>query len=133
MAGLLLWSQTDLEDEITAEVAIRFLDDDRDGIVDATPLLRLQERSSGYIISGLQHAYPALITAITAWQADLSDIPERLRSLALNVAVAYLAKRRAAGQPDPTEAEVIAHLNQHVAQVQAAGQAFLDATRPPTS
>ena len=93
MAGLLLWSQTDLEDEITAEVAIRFLDDDRTGAIDAAPLLRLQERSAGYVISGLQHAYPQLITAITAWQADLDNVPERLRSLALNVAIAYLAKR----------------------------------------
>lgn len=55
-----------------------------------------------------------------------------LKNIVIPEVLALIARRRAGGQPDPTPEEIYAHLAQHVAQVQQAGQAFLDATRPPT-
>ncbi len=91
--AIVLWTQDDLEAELSAEVVRQFLDDDNDGDADADPLLRLQERSAGRVIGGLQRTYPAVVAAAEGWQADLDDVPERLRSLALDVATAILAKR----------------------------------------
>lgn len=52
-----------------------------------------------------------------------------LKNIAIPEILRFIVSRRAASQPDPTPEEVYAHLATHVQQVQAAGQAFLDATR----
>lgn len=52
-----------------------------------------------------------------------------LKNIAIPEILRFIAARRAASQPDPTPEEVYAHLATHAQQIQAAGQAFLDATR----
>lgn len=91
--AIVLWEQSDLEAELSSEVVRQFLDDDNDGNADNDALQRLQHRSAGRVIGGLQRAYPALVAAAAAWQVNLDLVPERIRTLALDVAIAILAKR----------------------------------------
>ena len=95
MAAPILFSQEDLESELGAEVVLQMLDDDNDGVVDTGPLRRLQESSAAYVTSSIERVYPTLVGLITDYQADLSLVPPKLKQLALDHAVATLAKRNA--------------------------------------
>ncbi len=91
--ALILWEQADLEAEISAETCLQILDDDNDGVIDADVLAQLQRRSAARVLASLQRVYPGLIALADEWQADLTLVPQRLKDLALDVAVAHCSKR----------------------------------------
>lgn len=81
------WGLTDLQDRISAEIALRFLDDDNDGTVDAGPLARLQADCDSFVEGFLRGIYD--LDAVRA------SPPNQVVRLSLDIAEARLAKRHA--------------------------------------
>lgn len=128
--AIVLWAQADLENELSPEVLIQCLDDDNDGEVDEDALTRLQERSAARVIGGLQRIYPTLVTAAAAWQVDLDLVPTRLKDLALDVAIAILAKRHAE-YVRRDWAKLFKFVDEEIARIRVSGVDGLAIETPP--
>lgn len=92
---LYLFTQAELEAEVSSEVVRQVFDDDNNGAADPLAVDRQREASATYILSGLRRVYPTLVTNVTAWQSDLSLVPPKLKQMALDHTVACMAKRHA--------------------------------------
>ncbi len=79
--------QDDLESRVSAAVLRQILDDDLDGTVDAAPLEQLCADATSKVDGVLRNKYPT-------WPDDFaSDVPNEVKRLTLDVAVAMLAQR----------------------------------------
>lgn len=83
------WSQSDLEDRLSAAVVRQILDDDDDGVADASAIVRLQADSDAYVEGFIRPVYSASLASIRAAP------PSEVKRLSLDVAVAYAAMRHA--------------------------------------
>lgn len=92
-AALKLFTQSHLEAELSAEVVLRCLDYDNDGVVDVEAFEALQEDCAATVLARLAPVMPTLPMLAETWQSDLTDVPLRLRKLAVRVAVAELAEK----------------------------------------
>ncbi len=90
---MILWDLNDLEDELSPEVVRQLADDDNDGSANDSVILRLQRRSCARVLGDLTGVYPTLPTLVEGWQDEPASVPTRLRDLALDYAVAVLARR----------------------------------------
>lgn len=79
------WSETDLTDRISLEVALSCLDDDNSGTISAGPLDRLQKRCDSRIESALRGNYDLDLVRAAP--------PNQVVELSLDAAVIELAKR----------------------------------------
>ncbi len=80
-----LWTQADLEDEISREVCLQYLDDDNDGEIDAASLARLQRASDSDVLSVIGPIKP--IAELVALGGD------KLKQLSLDSARYRLERR----------------------------------------
>lgn len=92
-AQLKLFTQSHLEAELSAEVVLRCLDYDNDGIIDVAAFEALQEDCASTVLARLAPVLPTLPTLAATWQSNLTLVPLRLRKLAVRVAVAELAEK----------------------------------------
>lgn len=79
------WELSDLEDRLSAEVVLQILDDDNDGVVDVTPLERLQSDADAYVEGYLRGIYDLAVLR--------ADPPEQVKRLSLDCAAMRLARR----------------------------------------
>lgn len=129
-AALILFTQAQLEAATSREVVCQCLDDDLDGEADTAALQILQESSAGYVIAGLERIYPALVALVATWQTNLTLVPLRLRDLALDVAVATMAKRH----PEYVRRDYVKlyeHVDAQIARVRQTGIDSLGISTPP--
>jgi len=80
------WTQTDLENRLSAEVVRQVFDDDNNGTADTGPLAQLQQDCDSFVEGYLRGIY------------DLPTVranpPNQVKRLSLDYAVAQCAKRR---------------------------------------